>query len=290
MGDIADALRQAASDDGEPIHPYRERSSGSPTVRAVLPPQTGTEWTEARIPTSRDAGWRSRVVCVGGQQVFAEAFRRLALRIRSACEERGASSVLITSPVAQEGKTLTACNVALGLASMHTDGRIALVELDLRAPRVAAALGIDPGPGIDKVLLGEAPLISAAVHTETSLDVYAVTNPVRNAHEVLGRPIVAECLDQLTSRYAFVVCDAPPVLPVPDVEILMPHVGACCVVVRSGRTSRSALTELTDRLPRHKLIGCFLNDARVPRHLSDYYHLDARGESEASRNGNQAIS
>jgi len=284
VGDIADALRQAVADGEAPIGRSRDRGNGHPTVRVVPSPQAEPEWVETKIPTSRDDGWRSRAVWLAGQEGFAESFRHLALRVRGACEQRRTASVLITSAVAQEGKTLTACNLALGLASMETSGRIALVELDLRAPRVAASLGIDPPTGFERVLTGDAPLTSAAVHTEASLDVYAVAEPVRDAHEVLVRPSVAESLDQLTSRYSFVVCDTPPVLPVPDVELLLPHVGACCVVVRSGRTSRSALTDLVDRLPRHKLIGCFLNDARVPRHVRDYYTLsDGRGRSRSAR-------
>jgi non-specific protein-tyrosine kinase len=272
-------MRQAVCDGDQLPRSTPLRYAGLRGTRAGSVLASEPEPIEARIPTSHQAGWKSRVVCVDGEEVFAEAFRHLALRIRRECVARGTSSVLVSSAVAREGKTLTACNLALGLASMQKEGRVALVDFDLRSPSVAASIGIDPGRGFEKVLRGELPVRSAAVHVGESLDVYPGAAPVRSAHEVLAGPAVADALDELALRYAFVVCDGPPALPVPDVELLVPHVGACCVVVRSGVTSRSALRELVERLPPQKLIGSFLNEARVPRHFRDYYTL-AYGEVE----------
>jgi Mrp family chromosome partitioning ATPase len=81
--------------------------------------------------------------------------------------------------------------------------------------------------------------------------------------------------------YRWVICDAPPLLPVPDVHLLAPHVGACLAVVRAGRTSRTVLHELVERLPKDKLLGFFLNDGRPPAHVRKLYRSAYYGSEEA---------
>jgi Mrp family chromosome partitioning ATPase len=205
----------------------------------------------------------------------AESFRHLALQVRKELAARHASSVLVVSCGRGEGKTLTACNLALALASLSAGEKIALVELDLRVPGMARNLGVLCEVGFESVLMGERSLEECRVPTELSaLDLYPVRRSVRQPHEWLTRPSVAATLLQLERSYEIVVCDGPPALPVPDVEIIAPHVGACLPVVRAGRTPHAGYRELVGMLPREKLIGTFLNCARPPRHTRDFYRQD----------------
>jgi Mrp family chromosome partitioning ATPase len=121
------------------------------------------------------------------------------------------------------------------------------------------------------VLSGAAPLRTAAVATDAALDIYPVVTRYPAAHQLLSRPELADVLKQLEASYRWVICDTAPALLVPDVQIIAPHVGACLAVVRAGRTPRSALRDLAERLPREKTLGFFLNDARAPRHARRYY-------------------
>ena len=116
-----------------------------------------------RISRRRDPGWRSRAVWVSGQSPFAESFRNLALRVREQLGREGASSVLVTSALPDEGKTLTACNLALALRSVAPSEQVALVDFDLRVPGVGRALGLEPRVGIEAVLGGTVSLEEAAV-------------------------------------------------------------------------------------------------------------------------------
>ena len=154
-------------------------------------------------------------------------------------------------------------------------GDIALVDLDLRRPAVRRALGGSPRAGFEAVLSNRAPLDAARMRTDQpSLDVFPVIEPVSDAHELLGSPLLASAMRELTSRYDIVVYDAPPVLPVPDVPLVMPYVGACVLVVRAGETHRSAFRDMLELLPREKLIGTFLNDAAQPRHARKYQYYE----------------
>ena len=241
-----------------------------------------------RISKERDRDWVSRAVWVARSGPHAESFRYLALRLGAELESRARSSLLITSALPQEGKTLTACNLALAFASLATTERVALVDLDLRVPRVASAFHLRPRIGIVEVLARDASLQSAAIVTDAALDIYPVAGRRPAAHELLARPELADVIKQLEARYRWVICDTGPALLVPDVQIIAPHVGACMAVVRSGKTPRSALEELGKRLPRERMVGFFLNDARPPRHArryyrSAYYHDDSEPDDESDK-------
>jgi Mrp family chromosome partitioning ATPase len=219
----------------------------------------------------RDASWPARAVWASPRSPFAEAFRDLALRLRERLASEEGTSVLVTSALPGDGKTLTACNLALALASFATDESVALVDFDLRVPGVADALGIHPAVGIESVLRGQLPLEAAALVTEAGVHAYPVAQADTAAHELLARSELADVLKRLESRYRWVICDSPPLLLVPDAQLVAPHVGACLAVVRAGRTPRAAFRELTARLPHDRLVGFFLNDVRPPRHTRRYY-------------------
>ena len=121
------------------------------------------------------------------------------------------------------------------------------------------------------MLRGEVPLHAAALVTEAGLDAYPNWAPSPAAHELLVRGEVQDVLKRLQAQYRWVVCDAPPLLPVPDVELLAPHVGGVLAVVRAGSTRRSVLREFWEELPREKTLGFFLNDMRPPAHARRYY-------------------
>lgn len=236
-----------------------------------------------RIPTRRDAGWPARAVWVAPSSPFAEEFRSLALRVREQLAGESASSVLVTSALPGEGKTLTACNLALALGSLATTERVALVDFDLRLPGVGQALGLEPRVGIEAVLRGAAPLEAAAVVTDAAIDVFPVGRPHRAGHELLVRPELGDVMKRLEATYRWVICDSPPLFPVPDVQILGPLIGSCLAVVRVGRTPRAVLRELAERLPKDKLLGFFLNDGRPPAHARRYYRSPYYGSDEPRR-------
>ncbi len=191
--------------------------------------------------------------------------------MRPEIERRRNPTLLVTSALRLEGKTTTACNLALALASMAADRRIALVDLDLHRPGIAVGLGLCPTVGFERVLAGESSLPSARMRTDlASLDVFAVAKPPPMAHEILSHRRLPTLLASMARSYEAVIIDTPPALLVPDVALIAPHTGACLAVVRAGITYRSAFREMLALLPEDRLIGCFLNAARLSRHARRY--------------------
>lgn len=257
MGEVTDALRRAA----------REREQG------IGPPETNIE--SARVPAPiaafREEPSEARAVLGNLSGPPVDRFRHFALQVRRSLDARGARSVLITSALESEGKTLVTCNLALALASMAGEHRIALLDLDLHHPSVATTFGVEPGPGIETVLLGKKDLRSARVRTDLpALDLYPIARSVSRPHEVLARPSFRALIHDLSREYSTVVCDSPPALPAPDVELIAPHVGACVLVAKAGFTRRLAFREMMKMLPRENLIGTFLNFSSPPRHERNY--------------------
>jgi Mrp family chromosome partitioning ATPase len=311
VGEIAGTLRSARLQQGESRERDASRGSAPGVGADAAPPfpvpareesAEHSEVADAFVPSERSAGdrppeegvrsvairrdkadfWMARAVLVDHPGPRAECFRHFALQLRRELENRKIRSVLVTSALPQEGKTVTACNLALALASMTSGRRVALVDLDFRSPAVARGMGITAEVGLERVISREVPLRSACMRTDVpALDLFAARHPLRRPHELLATPVVSEVLLELTRRYATVVCDAPPVLPVPDVLLTVPHVGGCVVVARAGETRRSTFLPMLELLPREKLIGGFLNEARLPRFAKQYVHYPAdEGEPE----------
>ena len=281
MGEITDALRRARR---EATAAAALPADAAPPTRPGAPAEPApTTGPTAEIPRTTSARWTARAVLVAEQHVVAEGYRQFALQVRPLIESRANRCVLVTSALRLEGKTTTASNLALALASLAAERRIALVDLDLRRPSIARGLGIRPEVGIGRVLAGEATVAAARIRTDVpALDVFAVEKPRKNAHELLAGQRLPQVLEELREGYDTVVIDGPPVLLVPDPLLILPHVGACIVVARSGLTFRSAFREMLSRLPEGRLIGCFLNDAPVPRHARRYasYYYGSGDDTE----------
>ena len=241
------------------------RADGRPTPEEAKP-------TPVAIPTDRSGSWHARAVVVDRYGVAAACFQRFAWKVRRGLEARGVTTVAITSSVRNEGKTVTACNLALALASFGS-GRIALVDLDLRGPSVGRALGLQPEIGFERCLTQEASVWDVRVATDLrSLDVFPVREALPEAHQALAAPGLGAVLSELRRAYDVVVIDTPPVLPVPDTPLILLEAESCVCVVRAGRTHPSALRQTLELLPRDKLLGLFLDSVRSVQHSDEYVY------------------
>ena len=156
---------------------------------------------------------------LGGFAPRTEAFRLLRTNLQFLDLDHEPRSLVITSAVPGEGKTLTSANLAVALA--QAGRRVLLVDGDLRRPRAAALLGLDGAVGLTTVLVGGATLEEAVqVHEPSGLYLLASGAKPPNPTEILQSRVTHDLLKQLRDAYDLVIVDAPPLLPVADAAVL----------------------------------------------------------------------
>ncbi len=189
----------------------------------------------------------------------AEHFRAIRSRVAHAFEEHGYRSLLVTSPGRGEGKSITASNLALLLAT-EINRRVLLIDGDLRKPAVDRLFGVRKAPGLSDIALGRVSWSQAVGEAPwNGLALLPAGTPVDNAAELLNGPVARQFFRDVRSAYDFVVIDAPPVLPIADAVVLAGLVDAVLLVARAKQTPREALVDAADALAKARLLGVVLN-------------------------------
>lgn len=212
-----------------------------------------------QIPRDSGAKKRPLVVVADADSPEAEAYRRLRTNLRVVTIDRDRKSLLVTSAIAGEGKTLLTAN--LGFAFAQAGHRVVLVDADLRRPKLGRLLGLEPAPGLSDVLSGDRPY--EALHHEQELPLQVLTSgsPPPNPSELLESAGFADLLDRLTQRAEIVILDSPALLPVSDAAIIARSTAAVLMVARVGYTRAEQFdeaAELVRAVDKHP-VGAALN-------------------------------
>ena len=203
----------------------------------------------------------NRPIAMSEPHEFAvEIYRGLRTNIQFLALDPPLRVLQVTSSLPGEGKTTTATNLAVVLA--QAGHRVALVDADLRKPRIHEVFRVPPTPGFTELLLGE-PLDMVVTHVEEGPDVVTAGTIPPNPSEMLSNERVAGHLRELAQRYDYVIVDTPPVLPVADALALSHAVDGVLLVAQANRVSRRQLTESLAKLERvgAPLFGFVLNRA-----------------------------
>lgn len=171
----------------------------------------------------------------------AESFRSLRTNLQFLNVEGGPRSFIVSSAGPGEGKSTTTANLAIALA--ETGARVALVDGDLRLPRVADYMGIEGGVGLTDVLIGRVELADALQKWGRGQLFVLTSGPVPpNPSELLGSAAMDHVLAALTEHFDYVLIDAPPLLLVTDAAVLSNKTRGVILAAASGKTKKHDLT------------------------------------------------
>lgn len=193
----------------------------------------------------------------------AESFRRLRTNLRYLDIAGEHQTLVITSALPGEGKSVTATNLALTIA--HAGPSVCIVEADLRRPFTSRLLEIEPEVGLSSVIIGSATLRHAVqMWDDTGVHVLPAGPLPPNPSELLSSDAMVELLDELGRTYDYIIIDAPPLLAVADAAIVARRCGGAIVVVsnRGRRTvTRDQLLEAFESLEStgSQVLGVILN-------------------------------
>lgn len=205
----------------------------------------------------------NRVVSAIGHGPVADAYKIMCVQVLQRLRERDGNALAIVSPGDGEGKTLTAINLAISLAS-EVDQTVLLVDADLRKPSVHRFFGYAPEAGLSDHLISGVPLERILVNP--GIERFVILpggRPLANSVEMLGstkmRKLVAELKERYPSR--IVIFDLPPVLSVADTLAFAPYVDAAMMVVQEHKTRREDIFRAAEMLKSVELIGTILNQS-----------------------------
>lgn len=215
---------------------------------------------------------QSRLVCLSDQESpAAEAFRLLGVRLRNLRRDRPLKKVLITSTVPQEGKSMSAANLACTLA-LTTQQKVLLMEGDLRRPSLSEKFGLSRNPGLCECLKGDRALTSCIYHLEgANLWILPAGNTQSNALELLQSGQLSGIMDHLADWFDWIIIDSPPVLPLGDTSVWARLADGILIVTRQGTTEKRHLRRGLEALEPKKLIGALLNSSQSSSDYNYYY-------------------
>lgn len=193
------------------------------------------------------------VLClIEPRSAAAEAYRALGTSILLTSPEL--KTLLISSPLPGEGKTITAANAAVVIAQQGK--RVLLVDADLRKPGIHLEFGISNSSGLAELVLESLDEESAVqqLNRLPNLSIVAAGSSESMTAEMLGSARMRELMQLWRTSYDYVILDTPPMLAVTDAVRLSSQADSVLLVIRSGQTSRDALARSCD----------LLNQANVP--------------------------
>jgi len=192
----------------------------------------------------------------------AEAFRSIRTNVYFSAPRGELKSLMITSAIPQEGKTVVAANFA-SICAMAGE-RVLLVDADLRRPMIHQALGLERKPGLSDVIVQGLSAKDVVQTVRIGLHVLTGGSRVPNPSELVGSKAAAELMKSLESLYDVVIYDAPPTLFMADTAPLVRHCSGTLLVVKTAKCRRSTASGAIKQIKAlgGHFVGVVLNDVR----------------------------
>jgi non-specific protein-tyrosine kinase len=203
----------------------------------------------------------NRCVALRSELPEVDYYRVLRTQILQLTQKSGGNTIMITSPLPGEGKTLTAVNLALTFARDFKKTAL-LVDCDLRKQQVQEFLGFRSSRGLVDYLLYDCPVSDLMIWPGIEkLTVISGGRTMEESTELLGSPRMQALVTEMKTRYPdrYVFFDVPAVLDGADALAFAPLVDHILLTVRAGSTPQAEIRKAAALLPREKILGLVLN-------------------------------
>lgn len=204
---------------------------------------------------------------------IAEEYRKLKSIVIRATKADFLNTIMITSAIDSEGKSLTAINLAVSLAQ-EIDHSILLIDADLRRPLIHNYFGLKQELGLSDYLTGNAELSEILIKTGIgNLTILPAGRNSKNPVELLSSARMKTLVNEVKHRYAdrYVIIDTPPVLPFAEAMAIGSFVDGVIFVVKEGYAQRKTIREAINLIKDLNIIGVVFNAVSM-ENLDGYYH------------------
>lgn len=202
------------------------------------------------------------VIDEGVDPALVEQYRHLAAVMHHAQTASRISSIMVTSALPAEGKTLTATNLALTLSESY-QRRVLLIDADLRRPRIKEMFALAAGDGLTDSLAqprgGRLPVHQVTPH----LWVLTAGSVLPDPMSLLVSPAMRQLLDDAKESFDWVVVDTPPIAILPDANLLASMIDTTLLVVSAESTPYPMVQRAAQAVGTNRILGVVLNRAET---------------------------
>ena len=204
-----------------------------------------------------------------------EEYRRLATTLHLLQAQKGTKTLIVSSALPRDGKTLTSTNLALTLSESYKR-RVLLLDADFRRPSVHEIFGLQNVQGLSDGLLGTNPL--PVIRVTNQLTVLPAGAPTASPMAMLTSERMRQFMREARERFDWVILDTPPVGLISDASLLADLVDGVLLVIGAGGTPHAAIKRAISEFGRERILGVVLNrvveDAAKKTYYGHYYNGD----------------
>ncbi len=258
MGKITDALKKAADERIERM----ERITKIKQEERLIVKKIGESNVDARIVTYFDP-----------KGLITEQYKILRTNILSLKSAKRPKSIVITSAIHSEGKTITSLNLAVSMSQAVRKPKILLIDADMRRGRVAKYLGVNQDIGLSELLQDKATPSEVMFNIDIdNLTFISSGETPDNPAELLGSDTMSNFLSEMRQKFDYLLIDTPPIIPVTDSGIVGAQCDGVIMVIQAGRTQRGVVRRAEELLyqAHSKILGHVLTN--IEYHLPEYIY------------------
>jgi receptor protein-tyrosine kinase/non-specific protein-tyrosine kinase len=205
---------------------------------------------------------------------ISEEYRKLkSMVVRLTKQEGFKNTIMVTSTLSKEGKSITAINLAITL-SQEYDYTVLLIDADLRDPSLHRYLNLTPEAGLTDCLVDGLDISRALLKPGIGkLSFLPSGKKVKNPVELLASQRMKELIDEIKHRYSdrYIIIDTPPTLPFAETRSISALVDGIVFVVKEGVASLQNISDALEILKDHNILGIVYNDVGIES-LEGRYH------------------
>jgi exopolysaccharide/PEP-CTERM locus tyrosine autokinase len=212
---------------------------------------------------------------------IAEEYRRLKSMLIRETKPDFLNTVMVTSAIEREGKSITSINLAITLAQ-EIDHTILLIDADLRRPMLHEYLGIEVKYGLSDYLTKDIDIEDILVKTGIgNLILLPAGHSVDNPAELLSSQKMRDLINEVKHRYMdrYVIIDTPPILQFADAISMGSLVDGVIFVVKEATAQKKSIENALNLIKDLKVLGIVFNCASIENldgHYSRYYYYNQK--------------
>ncbi len=205
--------------------------------------------------------------------LISEQYKILRTNILSLNKGKPPRTIVVTSSIHSEGKTVTSLNLAVAMSEAVHNPKVLIVDADMRKGTIGKYLGVKQTAGLSEILSEKASIEDVIFQLDRdNLAVITAGEVPENPAELLASDNMKQFLNQMRNKFDYVILDTPPIISVTDSGILGSLVDGVLMVMQAGRTQRGMISRAKELLNQcHcRILGHVLTN--VEYHLPEYIY------------------